>query len=247
MPEDDCYYPMYVGAMARELEKFSRPGRRYYTDGTGDNIAEKNPNYCELTGIYWAWKNLKADYIGLVHYRRHFTHRDMRLPEDRKGQVLTKSDWQAILQEADVVVPKKRRYYIETNYSHYIHAHHREGLDMAGEIIKKKYPRYALAYETVMGRTWAYMFNMFVMRKDCFNAYCEWLFDILFEVGKKLDFSSYNPYEARVFGFISEILLNVWLETNNLKYKEQNVSFMERQNWVAKGGKFVLRKIGLYR
>lgn len=36
----------------------------YIGDNTGDNISLRNPNYCELTGLYWAWKNLKCDYIG---------------------------------------------------------------------------------------------------------------------------------------------------------------------------------------
>ena len=93
-----------------------------------------------------------------------------------------------------------------------------------------------------MNRTWAHMFNMFVMRSDYFDRYCKWLFDILFKVEKKLDISSYDVQEARVFGYISELLLDVWLETNNIKYVEQRVTFLENQNWLKKGGNFLLRK-----
>ena len=50
-------------------------------------------------------------------------------------------------------------------------------------------------------------------------------------------------YEARIYGFVSEILLDVWLEANNINYKEQNVSFMEPQNWIKKGGLFLKRKL----
>ena len=66
MPEDPVYLPVQVGAAGRESLGFQR-------DDEGENISAKNPNYCELTGLYWAWKNLDADYIGLVHYRRYFS------------------------------------------------------------------------------------------------------------------------------------------------------------------------------
>jgi len=87
---------------------------------------------------------------------------------------------------------------------------------------------------------------MFVMRRDLYNQYCEWLFDILFKLEKRVDISGYDPYESRIFGFVSEILLDVWLEKNQINYKEQNVSFMEKQNWLIKGGSFIGRKILSY-
>lgn len=65
MPSDDIYLPVHVG-------KKGKTDLGYQGDDTGDNISDKNTNYCELTGLYWAWKNLKADYKGLSHYRRHF-------------------------------------------------------------------------------------------------------------------------------------------------------------------------------
>lgn len=236
MPEDTIYLPLHVGAEGK--------GDLGYTkDNTGDNISKKNPNFCELTGLYWAWKNLDADYIGLVHYRRYFTRQEVRNVEEKKKQILTTKDWEELLTRCPVVVGDKRKYYIESNRSHYNHAHHREGLDMTEQIIKNKYPEYTPAFDTVMNRTWAHMFNMFVMRRDLYDAYCQWMFDILFTLEKKLDISSYDPYEARVYGFISELLLDIWLEINQISYHEQNVSFMEKQNWLKKGGAFLMRKI----
>lgn len=236
MPSDDVYMPIHVG-------KEGKQELGYIGDNTGDNISLKNPNYCELTALYWAWKNLEADYIGLVHYRRYFTNKEVRNLDEKKQQILTGEKWQELLSHYPAVVADKRKYYIESNRSHYNHAHHSTGLDVTEEIIKELYPDYSSAFDLVCNRTWAHMFNMFVMRRDLYNQYCEWLFSILFELEKRVDISKYDAYEARIFGFVSEILLDVWLEKNKIFYKEQNVSFMEKQNWLIKGGSFLKRKV----
>ena len=140
-------------------------------------------------------------------------------------------------------MPDKRNYYIETNRSHYDHAHHPEGLDMTEQIIKEVYPEYMSAFEIVMNRTWAHMFNMFVMRNDYFQSYMEWLFSILFELEKRLDITNWDSYNSRVYGFVAERLLDVWMEHNQIDYAEQNVSFIEKQNWIKKGGLFLKRKL----
>lgn len=235
MPDDPVYLPLHVGAAGK-------PDLEYTKDNTGDNISAKNKNFCELTGLYWAWKNLDADYIGLVHYRRYFTRKEVRGIEAKKSQILTGKDWEKLLTEYPVVVPDKRKYYIESNRSHYNHAHHTEGLDITEQILKEKYPDYLPAFNMVMNRTWAHMFNMFVMRRDLFDVYMSWMFDILFELEKRVDISGWDTYESRIYGFVSELLLDVWLEKNKIPYKEQNVSFMEKQNWIKKGGAFLKRK-----
>ncbi len=235
MPGDPAYLPLHVG----------REGKRdigFLGDNNGDNISGKNASFCELTGLYWAWKNLQAEYVGLVHYRRYFTRREMRNVDSRKDQILTAPDWEKLLRNTPVVVADKRKYYIETNRSHYNHAHPREGLDVTEQIIRELCPEYMKAFQLVMNRTWAHMFNMFVMRRDLFDAYCQWLFSVLFELEKRLDVSSFDPYNQRVFGFVGERLLDVCLEKNHIPYKEQNVSFMESQNWIKKGGLFLKRK-----
>jgi hypothetical protein len=95
-----------------------------------------------------------------------------------------------------------------------------------------------------MKRTIGHRFNMFIMKKEKFNDYCSWLFDILFELEKRLDISQYNQNDSRVFGFVSERLIDVWLETNSIKYKEIPCMFMEKQNWIVKGFNFLKRKFG---
>ena len=188
-------------------------------DNTGDNISEKNATFCELTGLYWSWKNLEADYVGLVHYRRYFTRKEVHNIKAKKDQILRAEEWKNILSVYPVVVADKRNYYIETNRSHYNHAHPSIGLDETERIIQEKNPEYSDAFTTVMNRTWAHMFNMFVMRQDLFDSYCQWLFAVLFELEKRLDISSFDAYNSRVFGFVGERLLDVWIEKNQIVYK----------------------------
>lgn len=236
MPADRVYMPIHVGAQGKA-------DLGYIKDNTGDHISSKNPNFCELTGLYWAWKNLDADYIGLVHYRRYFTRKEVHAIEAKKQQILTGQEWQQLLSQHPVIVPDKRKYYIETNRSHYNHAHHAEGLDITEQIIKETCPEYLPAFETVMNRTWAHMFNMFVMRRDLYDAYMQWLFDILFELEKRVDITGWDTYESRIYGFVAERLLDVWLGKNKIEYLENNVSFMEKQDWLKKGGNFLKRKL----
>ena len=237
MPDDDLYLPLHVG---RE----GKADLGYIGDNTGENISAKNANYCELTGLYWAWKNLKCGYIGLCHYRRYFAGKNIHINnlEKKKAVILHRADYEKLLQEYDVILPVKRNYYIETVSSQYEHAHNKRDLEEAEKIVSELYPEYSEAFAKVMGRTKLHILNMFVMKKALFDEYCSWLFTILFELEKRIDISSYNQYEARVFGFISERLFNVWLEKRQLKVKEVPVVFLEKQDWVKKIVKFLKRK-----
>lgn len=233
MPEDSMYLPVHVGKAGKDLEL------GFQGDNTGENISEKNPTFCELTGLYWAWRNLDADYIGLCHYRRHFRGKSGK---DKWDCILTQAQVEALLKDIDVLLPKRRNYYIETAYSQYIHAHPAEGLDLALSLAAAQGPQYEKAVETVKNRTWVHIYNMFIMKRDIFDGYCQWLFDILFTVERQLDISNYSAYDSRVFGFLGERLLDVYLEANGIPYKEVPVMFMEQQNWLKKGSNFLRRK-----
>lgn len=236
MPTEPMYIPVQVGSAIAPSEL------PYLHDNTGDNISNKNKNYCELTAIYWTWKNLDADYYGLVHYRRYFRSRTKH-GSDKLKNILTKEETESILDKYNVILPKKRHYWIETNYSQYIHAHNKEDLDTTRDIISRRYPEYLASYDKLMNKRSGHRFNMFIMKKNIFNDYCSWLFDILFELEKNLDISSYSQYDARVFGFVSERLLDVFIDTNKIKYKERSVLYLEKQNWCKKILYFLMRKI----
>lgn len=238
MPTDKMYVPVQVGAEGKEKID------GYIQDNTGDNISKLNPYFCELTGLYWAWKNLDADYVGLVHYRRYFTTAK-RIPkkENKKFDlVLTEKDLDDKLQKVDVILPKKRNYYIENLYSHYEHTMYVEPLEETRKIIQTKYPEYIEEFDKLHKRTSAHMFNMLIMKKDILNEYCTWLFDILFELQKQIDEKKYDSFHARFYGRISELLLDVWINKNQIKYEEIKVIDMQNVNWLKKGTSFLKAK-----
>ena len=239
MPSDKMYLPLHVGAEGKE-------GIGYEKDNSGDNISLKNPYFCELTGLYWAWKNLDCDYIGLAHYRRHFSlyNEKMKTKEERFNHLLSLEEANQILSGVDVILPKKRKYYIENLYDHYKHTLYVEPLDITGEIIKEKYPNYLDEFEKLKKRTSAHMFNMFIMKKDILDDYCTWLFDILFELEKRVDATNYTDFHKRFYGRVSELLLDVYINTNNIKYEEVKVIDIENVNWVKKGTSFLKAKFG---
>ena len=238
MPKDDMYLSVQVGAEGKEIIE------GYTPDNKGDNISSKNPYFCELTGLYWAWKNLDADYIGLSHYRRHFSL-SKHLPkteEERIQEVLKYEEADKILEKTDIILPKLRKYYIDNLYSHYKHTMYVEPLDETRKIIAEKYPKYLVEFDKLHKRSSAHMFNMFIMKKEVLNDYCEWLFDILFELEKRTDFSQYDSFHSRFLGRISELLLDVWINTNELTYEEVRVIDLQRVNWIKKGFSFLIAK-----
>ena len=172
LPENALYYPIQVGGIhIPGMEKALR-------DNTGENISDKNKSYCELTALYWGWKNLPADYLGLVHYRRYFA----------------KKAW-----AVRSLTGSQPNYWIETTYSQYVHAHHKEDLDVVQQILTDRYPAYLPAYAAVMGRTSGHRFNMLVMRRDILDAYCTWLFDVLWVKWKSTLIQTATMHTAAVY------------------------------------------------
>lgn len=240
MPEDDIYLPLHVGREGKE-------DLGYQGDNEGENISLKNPNYCELTGLYWAWKNLKVEYIGLSHYRRHFSNKASKSSKkDKFESIITHEELDSLLDEYDIILPKKRNYYIETIWSHYKNAHHIKDLEEVKKIVNEKYPHYNQSFDRVMKGSSLHLYNMFVMKKDEFDNYCAWLFDILFELEIRVDISGYDNYQKRIFGFISERLFNVWLfhQKEKVNYLELRALNMENISIVKKSFNFMKRKLG---
>lgn len=239
MPEDELYLPVQVGAIGKESIGFQR-------DDEGENISFLNPFFCELTAMYWAWKNLEADYIGLAHYRRHFAGKYRKDPWQR---ILQRNDLEKNIGRIRVFVPNKRRYWIESLYSHYAHTHDVKQLEETRKILEEKHSETITIFDQILRQRWGYMFNMMIMQRSFFDAYCAWLFDLLFELRKRLGEDGLSPFDSRYYGRISEILFNVWLREQIVKGKlhreevqEIKVIHMEKINWVKKGFVFLKAK-----
>ncbi|MHB9951889.1 DUF4422 domain-containing protein [Lactobacillus murinus] len=219
------YRNLLVGANKKRIDS-----AQYLTDNQGDNISDKNSSYCELTGMYWVWKNIDQvqGNVGISHYRRYFSDKS-KLAEYIEtvvtGKVIPLSLSRAddYLKDYDWIVPKKIALEDgEKNlYENYVNAHYKKDLEATKSAIKKLYPEYEATFDKVFTSNKFSQFNMCYTSKDEYVAYCQWLFDILFEVEKQIDITNYDTYQGRVFGFLAERLFNVWLQhggNKNIKY-----------------------------
>ena len=196
--------------------------KEYLNDSEGDNISSKNPHFCELTGLYWIWKNGKEksnEITGLVHYRRYFTTRYYDFIYtylDKKPKVLSYKKIQNKLKKHDILLPVPETIYRTVKQS-YIDVHNEEDLILTRQTISEIYPEYVKDFDKVMNSHKYYYANMMLCSKKRLDEYATWLFAILFNLESKIDINKYHdPYQKRVFGFLSERLLQVWVVHNNL-------------------------------
>ncbi|MCR5185531.1 MAG: DUF4422 domain-containing protein [Clostridia bacterium] len=247
MPSDEMYIPLLLGAELRK-ETYG-----YTPDNTGDNISEKNPNFGTQTGLYWLWKNVDAEYKGLVHYRRYFVIEKNKKVE-MTDSAIKREEILPLLNQFKIFVPKKRKYYIETIRSHYEHTHDETHFQVVEEIIKKDCPSYLNAFYRVLNRRWGYMFNMMILKSELMDDYCTWLFNILFQCYPIINNPNMSAFDSRFCGRISEILFDVWLEYNieqNIIKKDEvkELDYIEDVNWSYKiksffQAKFMHKKYG---
>lgn len=217
--KEDPYFPIQVGKSLSTVDLGIKG------DDTGQNISIKNSSYCELTGMYWAWKNLKdVDVIGLCHYRRYFDfHKqcrkvvpytsfksssfediDLSIPKEALDKVI----------EGKIYISKPRNYRYNLMVE-YCTSHISDDYRVLRQVIKESQPLdiQEAFFQTFYQNNKLSHFNMFLMNWKEFDNYCSWLFPILEEVEKRTDISHYNPIQKRIYGYMSERLLNVWLYT----------------------------------
>lgn len=219
--KDEVLTPVHAG---RELTLSSRapedPELQWLLentvgDNTGDNISRKNPVYNEMTTVYWAWKNYDAlgnpDYIGFMHYRRHFVFEDRDQVEytcpDMDNHYFETIHYspdilQQLMSGCDFIAPKPHQRH--TLYEHYRKHHHIRDLDTAIAILKEKYPDFAPYADRYLNGSDAYFCNMFIFDRNTFFRYAEWFFSITEELEKRVDLTGKRL-------FLSEWLTGIFI------------------------------------
>ncbi|MEL6957345.1 MAG: DUF4422 domain-containing protein [Pseudomonadota bacterium] len=222
--------PIHVGRA-----KAAKPLRGMIGDDTGDNISDRNRGFCELTALYWAWKNdTTSDYVGLMHYRRVLDVTDRAQGasvEVRPHQfdiakwVSEAEDWLASnLGGYEIILPRPHRMgrTVEGNYSS---GHLRQDFDLVRRIIAHDHPDYLEAFDGVAAGRDVRLGNMAIFARPVMERYCSWLFGILEKVSATdLDRSAYTAYQTRYLGFLAERLLTVFIARHGDELRLKEVS-----------------------
>lgn len=220
VPQVEGYLPLQVGCAGKEKLGYLR-------DDIGDHISEKNASYCELTGLYWAWKNVECDIIGLSHYRRYLIKGETESSSLSLEEKLLDKDYiEACLEKYDLIVPNSGMSAGANVLSQYVEHHRAADWVECGKVIAERHPEYYPAFTWNQRCNFISLGNMFIGRKALMDEYCEWLFDILFELEKRIDISDSDTYQKRVFGFLAERLFRVWMLEKPLRVREEQMVFI---------------------
>ncbi len=244
VPAAKFVIPVQVGASlaAQKLDMLQ--------DNTGPNISDQNPFFNELTASYWIWKNgdrTGIDAWGLCHYRRYFSQNHYKLLFIKRSRVYYELNQQnldaavcdglyekiqQLLQHHDVIVQRpvyahKKGRKVHTIEEAYALLHDRADWQLTLNIVREKYPGYSTSIEEFSQQTKMSYYNMMVAGWNVWDDYLAWLFDILFELQKGIRIST-DPYQARIFGFIAERLLNLYIYHNKLRPAYLTIALFER-------------------
>lgn len=217
-PADPIYVPIRVGSAGKESFGFLR-------DDTGDHISEKNCYYSELTGLYWAAHNCAQPSVkGSCHYRRYLLNEE--------GKIYNGAQIREILKTYDLMTTKTLSLPM-AYYDGYAKNHNRADLDLCEQVIGKKHPSYLATYRRLVHENKTYFGNILIAPAKIFDSYIDWLFSIFEEMEPQMNFEGYDDYHRRVFGFISEFLLKVYVEVNHLKVHESIVGMIGEKKETA--------------
>lgn len=210
---ESCIKPIQVGKAKNkvDIEEIS--------DDTGDNISIKNDSYCELTALYWIWKNTDYEYIGLCHYRRKFYIDKLNVLEELNNNKLIISQ------------PKYLRISVKKQF---IREHLESDWNNMIKVLVDKYPEYYNTAKNVFNSNKLYPYNMFIGTKEFVDDYCKWLFSILFELENICSNTKRDKYQKRYIGFLAERLFTLYIIHNRIEINETKVLFNKNKNDYSK-------------
>lgn len=230
----EFYKPLLVGADRGQCTAYA------LCDNTGDNISSRNQNFCELTGLYWIWKNTNEDTVGICHYRRYFTKRKVF----RKNGLPDENLLTSILNQYDMILPRKKWFNGRNAKDFYGKYHKIDDWNRMVSVAIRLYPEYEKDIRWFERQKSGYCYNMFATRRNLLDDYCSWLFSILFELEKSTDIGRYSEYNRRIYGFLAERMINIWVHHNILKVFETylyNPEYLSMN--VQKAKAYILRKV----
>jgi hypothetical protein len=204
-------------------------------------LFKKRKSYAEMSKLYYVYElykngTLSSKYIGLNHYRRYFDFMD-EIP-----------DFDKIFESYDIILPYKSLFNVSLEFQ-YCSAHLCKVLHEVINIIKEIKPEY---YQTAIESLDAkdgYFFNMFIMKKEDFFKYCEFIYDIFFEFDRRHNFTTDKdiinylesffskeiiPIQIRIQGFLSERLSSIFFKHNFKKIKNFPLIFISNTSDINK-------------
>lgn len=205
-------------------------------DHTGQNVSSRNKYWSEITGLFWAWKNLPPeDFNGLCSYRRFFNFnfdatRPVKLVNQDEAQAaidnIRMPDMEALFREVDIVVP------IPYTYAYSIRRvcsmnYNDADFAILETILRELSPDYLASYCDYMYRSNTMIgHNMFIAPRAIYTDYCAWAFKILLEAERQIKPDNYPVQQVRVLGYMHEILLGVYIRRNSLSVKQSQITWV---------------------
>lgn len=202
-------------------------------DDTGDNISILNRNYCELTALYWAWKNSilsSNEMIGLMHYRRVFDFGNDNVSNYKPSRAKIRN----CVSGYDVILPKPKKCWTPSlkintkNVFEHFKAEHGEFYTHILEQVFAKDENFQDSANYILYGTEAISwYNIIIAKREIFNDYCTWLFRILAKIEEKCleKIPKDDLNVSRMMGFFGEILLNIYFH-KKIKEKKLKVKYL---------------------
>lgn len=233
---NELYIPIQVGA-ANNSEDIC-----FLKDNMGEeHISSKNSYYSEQSAVYWVWKNIKdVDYVGFCHYRKMLCLTDIT-SYDKCDITMPSEEWisagnmdvniDILMQDCDIIMVNQMnlKKHKLTVFEQYCKHHVKEDLLLVENIIKRDYPEYINAWNTVMYSADAkfHPYNTYIMKWEFFDKWCTFIFDIFEKMESRIGLEYHIGYQTRVFGYLAERILDVFVKKNKMRIKTRPIALFK--------------------